>query len=41
MRREQKTGEAGCSCDGTVEPESSKKARSIVPLETGTKNGAA
>ena len=40
MRREQKTGEAGCSCEGTVETESSKKARSIAAPEPAEKDGA-
>ena len=40
MQREQKTGKAGCFGKGTVETESSRKARSIVPLETAEKNGA-
>jgi len=40
MRREQKTGQAGCPCENTVETEGSKGARSIVPLEIAEKNGA-
>jgi len=40
MRREQKTVQAGCPCEGTVETESSRGARSIAPLETAEKNGA-
>ena len=40
MRGEQKTGKAGCSCEGTVETESSGKARSIAPLEPAEKGGA-
>ena len=40
MRRERKTGQAGCSCKGTVETESSRKARSIAELETAEKDGA-
>jgi group II intron reverse transcriptase/maturase len=45
MRRKQKTvedckaGTTGCSCDGTVEPKSSKKAQSIVTPEAVEKNG--
>lgn len=40
MRREQKTEQSGWTCEGTVEPESSKGARSIAPLEPAGKNGA-
>ena len=40
MRGEQKTGEAGCSCEGTVEPESGKKARSVAARESVEKDGA-
>jgi group II intron reverse transcriptase/maturase len=40
MRREQKTGDAGCSCDGTLETESSRGAWSIAALEPAEKNGA-
>ncbi len=40
MRREQKTGQAGCPSEGTVETESNKGARSIGSAETEKKNGA-
>lgn len=40
MRRERKTGKAGWPCDGTVETESSKGARSIAPPEPAEKNCA-
>jgi len=40
MRREQKTAKAGCPCEGMVETESNKGARSIAPLETAEKDGA-
>ena len=40
MRREQNTGEAGWTCEGTVETESSKVARSVAPLEGAEENGA-
>jgi group II intron reverse transcriptase/maturase len=40
MRREQKAGQAGCSCEGTVETESSKEARSVASLESAEKDGA-
>ena len=40
MRGEQKTGKAGCSGEGTVETESSRKARSNAALETAEKDGA-
>ena len=39
MCREQKTAKAGWACEGTVETESSKGARSIAALETAEKNG--
>ena len=40
MLREQKTEESGWTCDGTVEPESSRGARSITAPETAEGNGA-
>jgi len=40
MCREQKTAEAGWTCKGTVETESSKGARSIATPESAEKNGA-
>ena len=40
MRREQKTGNAGYPCKGTVETESSSGAQSIAILECAEKNGA-
>ena len=40
MCREQKTGNADYLCEGTLETESSKGARSISPLEIAEKNGA-
>jgi len=40
MRREQKTGQAGYPCEGTVETESSRGARSIASLESTEKDGA-
>lgn len=40
MCREQKTAKAGCPCEGMVETESSKGARSIATPETAKKNGA-
>lgn len=40
MCREQKTARVGWTCEGTVETESSKGARSIAVLETAEKNGA-
>jgi group II intron reverse transcriptase/maturase len=40
MQREQKTAKAGYPCEGMVETESNKGARSIVLLETAEKDGA-
>ena len=40
MRREQKTVKTGWTCEGTVETESSKGARSVATPETAEKNGA-
>ncbi|MGL5513626.1 MAG: hypothetical protein ACRDBM_10395, partial [Sporomusa sp.] len=40
MHREQKTGKPVYSCEGTVEPESNKRARSVAGLEGEEKNGA-
>ena len=40
MRREQKTDKTGWTCEGTVETESSRGARSIAALETGEKKSA-
>ena len=40
MLREQKTGEAGCPCEGTEETESNREARSTAALETTEKDGA-
>ena len=40
MRREQKTGQAGYPCKGTLETESSKGVRSIASLESVEKDGA-
>jgi len=40
MHREQKIGKSGYSCEGTVEPESNKRARSVAGLEAEEKNGA-
>ena len=40
MRREQKTGNAGCRCKDTVETENSSGVRSMASLETAEKNGA-
>ena len=40
MLREQKTEGSGWTCDGTVEPESSRGARSITAPETAEGNGA-
>ena len=40
MRREQKTAEAGYPCEGMVETESNKGARSVAALETEEKDGA-
>jgi group II intron reverse transcriptase/maturase len=40
LRREQKTAEAGWPCEGTVETESSKGARSVATLETAADGGA-
>jgi group II intron reverse transcriptase/maturase len=40
MLREQKTGKAGCPCEGTVETESSRGARSVATPGTAQKNGA-
>jgi len=40
MLREQKTGEAGCPCEGTEETESNREARSTAALETAEKDGA-
>jgi len=40
MCREQKTEESGWTCEGTVETESSKGARSVAAPETAEKNGA-
>lgn len=40
MRREQKTAKAGCPCEGMVETESSKGARSVASLESAEKDGA-
>lgn len=40
MQREQKTAEAGYPCEGMMESESNRGARSIAALETTEKNGA-
>ena len=40
MRREQKTGQAGCPGEGTVETESSRGAWSVATSETAEKDGA-
>jgi len=40
MQREQKTAKAGYPCEGMVETESNKGARSIASLETTEKDGA-
>lgn len=40
MRREQKTEKSGWTCEGTVEPESNKGARSTATPGTAEKNGA-
>lgn len=40
MRREQKTGQTGCSSESTVETENNEKARSTAALETAEKDGA-
>jgi len=40
MRREQKTAKAGYPCEGMVETESNKGARSVASLETAEKDGA-
>jgi len=40
MLREQKTKKLGCPCEGTLETESDKGVRSIVPPETAERNGA-
>jgi len=40
MCREQKTEESGWTCEGMVEPESSRGARSIASLEPAEGNGA-
>jgi group II intron reverse transcriptase/maturase len=40
MRREQKTAKAGYPCEGMVETESNKGARSVALLETAEKDGA-
>jgi len=40
MRRKQKTGKAGCSCQSTLETDGSERAWSIALLETEEKNGA-
>ena len=39
MCREQKTVYAGCPCEGTVETEKNKEARSVTTLETAEENG--
>lgn len=38
MLREQKTGKMGCPCEGTLEAESNKGARSMAALEPARKN---
>ena len=40
MRREQKTAKAGYPCEGMVETESNKGARSVASLENAEKDGA-
>ena len=40
MQRPQKTAKVGCTCEGMVETESSKRACSIAALETERKDGA-
>ena len=40
MRREQKTANAGCRCEGMLETESNNGARSIAAPETAEKDGA-
>ena len=40
MCREQKTEKSGCPCQGTVEPENGKEARSVTESEPVEKNGA-
>jgi len=40
MLREQKTGQAGCTCEYTMETESSKVARNIAAMEPAEKDGA-
>ena len=40
MRREQKTGQTGCSSESTVETENNEKARSTAAQETAEKDGA-
>lgn len=40
MRREQKTGKPGYTCEGPLETEGRKEARSIATLENAEKNGA-
>jgi len=40
MRREQKTGKPGYTCEGPLETEGRKEARSIATLESAGKNGA-
>ncbi len=40
MHREQKTAKAGYPCEGMVETESNKGARSIASLENADEDGA-